>query len=148
MSYQEKSIAVSLTSTLMMWGFYLLRIYQLYREGGFNTVNVFSLWATIIVLAILITIIANIITHIVFGIIYAIKTKSEERHVTDERDQLIGLKGTRISYGVFSIGVLVSMLTFVLNQPPLVMFCSLTFFAIAAEVLGDVSRLYLYRKGF
>jgi hypothetical protein len=148
MSYQEKSIAVSLTSTLMIWGYWLTKIYQLYQEGGFNSVNVFSLWATIIVLAIIINIIANIITHIVFGIIYAIKTNSQERDVTDERDQLIDLKGSRVSYGMFSIGVLISMLLFVLNQPPLVMFCSLTFFAIAADVLGDVLRLYMYRRGF
>jgi hypothetical protein len=126
----------------------LTKIYQLYQEGSFNSVSVFSLWATIIVLAIIINILANIITHIVFGIIYAIKTKSQERDVTDERDQLINLKGHRISYVVVSIGILISMLLFVLNQPPLVMFCSLTFFAIAADVLGDASRLYMYRRGF
>jgi hypothetical protein len=148
MSYQEKSITVSLTSSLMMWAFYILKIYQLYQDGGINPVNNFSLWATIIVLAIIVNITANIITHIVFGIIYGIKTKSEERMITDERDQLIDLRGGKVSYLVFSLGVLVSMITFVIYQQPLVMFYLLTFFGLAAEVGGDISRLYLYRRGF
>jgi hypothetical protein len=40
------------------------------------------------------------------------------------------------------------MLTFVLGQPPLVMFSLLIFFGLVAQVSGDVLRLYLYRRGF
>jgi hypothetical protein len=39
------------------------------------------------------------------------------------------------------------MLTFVLGQPPLVMFALLIFFGILAQVIGDIFRLYLYRRG-
>jgi hypothetical protein len=40
------------------------------------------------------------------------------------------------------------MLTFVLGQPPLVMFTLLIFFGVVAQILGDISRLVLYRRGF
>jgi hypothetical protein len=40
------------------------------------------------------------------------------------------------------------MLTFVFGQPPLVMFTLLIFFGLVAQIIGDISRLYLYRKGF
>jgi hypothetical protein len=40
------------------------------------------------------------------------------------------------------------MLTFVFGQPPLVMFSLLIFSSITAEIIGDISQIYLYRRGF
>jgi hypothetical protein len=120
------------------------------QGGSFNSANVFRLWGIIIVLAIVVTILATILTHIGSGIIQAIKTK-EEPHIEgiqDERDRLIDLRGTKITYFVSSIGVFLSMGTFVLGRPPLVMFTLLIFFGVVAQIIGDISRLYLYRRGF
>jgi hypothetical protein len=148
MSYQEKNITVSLMSTLLLFGFYFVNVFRLYQEGNFNAPNIYSLWATIIVLAIIVTIVSSIITQIVFAIIHAVKTKGEEEPtITDERDKLIGLKGTQYSYFVISIGMLIAMGTLVMNQPPLVMFNLLILSGMMAEVVGDCARLYLYRRG-
>ena len=81
----------------------------------------------------------------------AIKTGEEDpkiEDIEDERDKLIDLRGTRVSYIISSSGVALSMLAFVLGQPPLVMFSLLIFFGLIAQVIGDISRLVLYRKGF
>ena len=120
------------------------------QGGSFNSTNVFRLWGIVIVLAILVTIFATILTHIVSNIIQAIKTKEEPviEDIADERDKLIDLRGTKITYFVSSIGVFLSMLTFALGQPPLVMFTLLIFFGVLAQIIGDISRLYLYRRGF
>jgi hypothetical protein len=120
------------------------------RGGSLNSTNVFRLWGIVIVLAILVTILATILTHIGSGIIQAIRTKEEPdiEDIADERDKLIDLRGTKITYFVSSIGVFLSMLTFALGQPPLVMFTLLIFFGIVSQIIGDVSRLYLYRRGF
>jgi hypothetical protein len=40
------------------------------------------------------------------------------------------------------------MLTYVLGQPPLVMFVLLILVGIVAQIIGDISRLVLYRRGF
>jgi hypothetical protein len=150
MSFQEKNISVSLVNFTLILGFYLIRLFQLIQSEGFNSTNVFRLWGTIIVLAVIVTILATILTHVVSAIIQAIKTKEEPdiEDVKDERDQLIDLRGTKITYTVSSIGVFLSMLTFVLGQPPLVMFTLLIFFGVVAQIIGDISRLYLYRRGF
>ena len=111
----------------------------------------FRLWGIVIVLAVIVTIAATILTHIVSAIIQAIKTKEEKpeiEDIKDERDQLIDLRGTKVTYTVSSIGVFLSMLTFALGQPPLVMFSLLIFFGVVAQIIGDISRLYLYRRGF
>ena len=121
------------------------------QEGSFNATNVFRLWGIIIGLAIIVTIIGTILTHIVSAIIQAIKTGEEDPKIEDfedERDRLIDLRGTKVTYFVSSIGVFLSMLTFTLGQPPLVMFTLLIFFGVVAQIIGDISRLYLYRRGF
>ena len=119
-------------------------------SGSFTSTNVFRLWGIIIVLAVVVTIFATIITNIVSAIIEAIKTQQEPEieDFADEREQLIDLKGTQVTYLVSSIGVFLAMLTFVFGQPPLVMFTLLIFFGVLAQVIGDTSRLYLYRRGF
>jgi len=150
MSFQQKNITVSLVNFSLILGFYLIRVFQMIQGGSFNSTNVFRLWGIVIVFATVVTIFATILTHIVSSIIQAIKTKEEPdiEDIADERDKLIDLRGTKITYFVSSIGVFLSMLTFALGQPPLVMFTLLIFFGVVAQIIGDISRLYLYRRGF
>jgi hypothetical protein len=150
MSYQEKNITVSLVSHLLILGYYVANVYQMLQAGGLVSTQLFSLWAIVIVAAIIINITASILTNIVLAIVYAIKTKSDksERFIEDERDKLIGLKGMKVSYIIFSVGVLLAMFSLVLGQPPLVMFSLIIFSGIVAEILGDISKIYLYRRGF
>ena len=151
MSFQEKNVSVSLVNFILILGFYLIRLFQMIQGGSFNSTNVFRLWGIIIGLAIIVTIIGTILTHIVSAIIQAIKTGEEDPKIEDfedERDRLIDLRGTKVTYFVSSIGIFLSMLTFALGQPPLVMFTLLIFFGVVAQIIGDISRLYLYRRGF
>jgi len=150
MSFQEKNIAVSLSTFTVILGFYLIRIFQLVQSESFNSTNVFRLWGIIAILAVIGTILATIFTHIAGGIVHKVRT-NEDPHIEDiqdERDQIIDLKGTRVAYTFSSIGVALSMLTFVFGKPPLVMFSLLIFFGVLAQVIADIWRLTLYRRGF
>ena len=103
------------------------------------------------ILQIVVTIVGTILAHIFSAIVQSIKTNGEEPRiddVEDERDKFISLKGTRVAYYASSIGVVLSMLSLVIGQPPLVMFSLLIFFGIAAQIIEDISKLYLYRRGF
>ncbi len=151
MSFQEKNITVSLASFLLILGIFLIGIYRMLQDGGLTSTGVFRLWGIVIVLAIIFTIVATILTHIVSAIIEAIKTGSDDPEIEDfedERDRLIDLRGTKVTYTISSIGVFLAMLTFVFGQPPLVMFTFLIFFGVVAQIIGDISRLILYRRGF
>jgi hypothetical protein len=150
MSFQEKNVAVSLANFTLILGFYVIRLFQMKRDGSFNSANVFRLWGIVAVCAVVVTIFATILTHIVSAIIEAIKTneKPEVKEIADERDKLIDLRGTKVTYLLSSIGSFLAMLTFVLGQPPLVMFSLLVLVGIVAQVIGDSTRLYLYRRGF
>lgn len=150
MSFQEKNIAASLSTFSLLLGFYLLRVFQLIQTESFNQMNVFRLWGIVALLAVLGTIAVTIFTHIVGGVIHKIKTNEDPNieDLQDERDQLIELRGTKVAYTFSSIGVALSMLTFVFGQSPLVMFALLIFFGVLAQVIADIWRLSLYRKGF
>ena len=150
MSFQEKNIVVTLVNFSLILIFYLVSLLLMIQNGSFNSTTVFRLWGIVIVLAVIVTILATILTHIVSAIIQAIKTgeeKPEIEDIKDERDQLIDLRGTKVTYTVSSIGVFLSMLTFAFGQPPLVMFTLLIFFGVLAQIIGDIFRLYLYRRG-
>jgi hypothetical protein len=150
MTFQEKNIAASLVIFTLILGFYLTRVFQMIQTESFNLTNMVRLWATVIVLGIVVTIIGIILTHIGSGIIQAIKTREEPviEDIQDERDRLIELRGTNIAYVVFSIGVFLAMLTFAFGRPPLVMFSLLILAGLVAQIVGDISRLVLYRRGF
>ena len=151
MSFHQKNVTVSLATFTLILGFYLIRLFQIIQDGSFNTVNVFRLWGFVIAFAIAGTIIITILTHIFSAITHVIQTGEENPNIEDiedERDQLIDLRGTKVTYFVSSIGVFLSMLTFVFGQAPLVMFTLLIFSGLVAQVIGDISRLYLYRRGF
>jgi hypothetical protein len=151
MSYQEKTVAVSLVTFTLILGFYGIRVLQMIQTGGFNSGNVFRLWGIIIALAIVATIVLTILTHILSAILHAIQTgaeKPEIEDIQDERDQFIDLRGTKVTYLVSSIGSFFAMLTFVLGQSALVMFTLLVVSGLIAQIVGDAARLYLYRRGF
>lgn len=149
MSYRETNIYVSLVSSSMVLGYYLINWLPMYQGGELESGKVFRLWLIVIVATIVLNILGNILTSIVLSITHAIKTQSnkEPRFIEDERDKLVELKGTKAAYIAFSIGVFLSMLTFVFDQPPLIMFSLIIFFSVTAEIIGDIFQLYFYRRG-
>ena len=150
MSYQEKNITVALISHILIAGYYVINWLPMFQAGTLAAHRLYSLWLVVILATILVNIIASILTNILLTIVEAIKTKKyeEPRFIADERDQIFELKGTRASYITFSVGVLLSVLAFAFGQPALVMISMIVFFALLAEILGDIFQIFLYRRGF
>ena len=151
MSFKQKNITVTLASFSLILGFYLFRVFQLVQNENFTAPAIFRLWGVVIVLAIFVTIVATILTHIVSAVVEAVRTGEDNPKIEDfedERDRFIDLKGTQMTYIVSSLGGALAMLSFVLGQPPLVMFALLIFFGVSAQIVGDITRLVLYQRGF
>jgi hypothetical protein len=151
MSFQEKNVAVTLGSFSLILLIYLVSIGRMLASGGLNESGVFRLWGVVIILAIFFTVAATIMTHIVSAIIEAIRTGSDDpqiEDIEDERDKLIDQRGTSVTYTVYSLGVFLAMLTFYFGQPPLVMFSLLILAGVVGQIVGDIVRLALYRRGF
>lgn len=149
MTYQQINIVVTLTSQLVVLVYYMINLLRMVQSGGLVDSRLFTIWAVVIIASIIIIIVGTILTTIMISIARAIRTGTveEERFIVDERDKMIDLKGERVSYIVFSIGVFLSMLTFALGQSPLVMFSLLILSGILGGITGDIAKLSLYRKG-
>ena len=150
MSTEEKNITVTLWSYVCILIYFVIRWMNMYQTVGLDKATIFGLWATVIASIILVSIISSILTHIVFAIVHAIKTQSDkpERMVTDERDKYIKLRGQNLGYIVFSVGVFIGMITFVMGKEPLIMFSIIVFFSVFSEIVADVFQLLIYRRGF
>ncbi len=150
MSFKERNIVVSLANFTLILTYYLVRLFQFSRNGTFDTQHVFRLWGTVIFMAVVVTVLAIILAIIVPNMIEAAREGRDVHKVDtleDERDKLIDLRGTRVTYTVSSLGSFVAMLMYVFGQPPLVMFSLLIFFGLSAQIVGDISRLVIYRRG-
>lgn len=150
MSYQEKNITVSLVSHLLIAVYYVVNLIPMIQTGDLIAEKLYGLWVIAIVVNIITNIVASILTNIVLTIVEAIQSRKyeEPRFIADERDKLIELKGIQISYVTFSIGVLISALAYLSGQHPFLMISGIVFSGILAEIVGDISQISLYRKGF
>jgi len=151
MTFTQKNITVTLVNFSLILVFYLIRVFQLIQNENFTEPRIFRLWVIVIIFAIFVSIAATILTHIVSAIIEVIRTGNDAPDIEDledERDKLIDLRGTKVTYTASSFGVFIAMLTFTFGQPPLVMFSLLIFFGVLAQIIGDATRLILYQRGF
>ncbi|MEI4771474.1 hypothetical protein WAX74_17750 [Psychrobacillus sp. FJAT-51614] len=148
MSYQEKKNIVSLISTLLIFSLYSMYVFHMYQEGKFHTTDVFSFWGTFIVILIAVSIAVKIIIYIIFNIIYRITTNEKEPAFSDELDKLIKLKATTISHYVFVGGFFLAMGSLVMDVSPYVMFIILILSGVISEIVGLITEIYLYRRGF
>lgn len=147
MSYQEKKSIVSLISTLLIFGFYCMYVFQKYPAGSLDQADTFRFWGSFILILIPVTITAKIIISIVFNIIHRIATNEAEPSFADELDKLIELKATRNSHYVFTFGFLLAMGSLVMDMQPTVMFIILIGSGLVSEIVGVITQLYHHRKG-
>jgi len=150
MSMQQRNTIVSLVIfSLILLGF-SVSLLTMVLTSRFTEPNIFRLWGIVIAVAILGTIVSMIASNILYAIIHSVRTNeepTEQDFMEDERDKLISLKGTKASNTVYSLFTLIAMLTFVLGQPPLVMFTLLIAAGIVAQIIGDIYRLARYSSG-
>jgi uncharacterized membrane protein len=115
----------------------------------FDSATVFQFWGRAVLLLIVVQIVLAIIGHIVLAIIHTITAKKEDIPAfEDERDKLIDLKATRNTFIVFGIGFMLSMVVLAIGLIPALVPVIMLAFMMAAEIGGNISRLYLYRRGF
>lgn len=148
MTYQEKSSLISIVSTLIVFIGLGMYVFQIYQEGTLQSDEILSFWGTVFIILTVVTIIFQIIAHIITSTVTAVITKSKESIVKDERDQLIDLKGTRNAHYVFITGFAISMGMLAMTISASIIFPSLFFFGFLSALIGDVSKLYFYRRGF
>ena len=154
MSFKEKSIWISLISTVLIFGDYFLNVITL---GGLPE-EVAKSAALGLSLR---TIFLIIIVEIVFQGMLAVSNRKAAELGADERDKLFEYKGNNFGYTALSFGVFISLgmnVSLEMNPElieqytmlniPLLTAHILLFSFIFSEVVRFSSQLYYYRSGY
>jgi len=148
LSFQEKSIWVSVIAILVVFGYYFISIFS--AAGSMTSAEtIFRFIGAIVILVII-----EITLHILIAVTDV--KGAEEHDVVDERDRLVAIKANRNAYFVLTIGVFTLIGHFVASEmarypgpdfTPLMSANLLLLIVVSAEIVNFSSQLYYYRKG-
>ena len=133
MTFHQKNTAVTLVSFSLLLIIFLIRVSRLVRTDNFNDSSVIRLWIFVVGFAVIVTVAGIILTFIATAAIEAAQTGNDDIEIDDtidERDQLIDLKGTKITYTITSLGSFFAIMAFALGQSALVMITLLLFLSL------------------
>jgi hypothetical protein len=148
MTYHERRALASLLTAVAMAVIYAVYVLQKYPAGDPYSAQVFHFWGVAMLILIPVSIAVNIVIQIVLSMAHTMSTREMDRSFSDERDKLILLRSTLNAIYVFAVGFLLAMLAVVLGSTPSVMFIVLIVAGLATQMVGAVSQLYFYRRGF
>ena len=106
-------------------------------------------WGAAILILVPVQIVAQIIAQVVFGAVNLLATQEEYPDFSDEMDNLIELRSTRNLSFAFFAGFFLAVGSLMIDSIPSETMLIILFFAmVAAAIVGDLSKLYYYRRGF
>ena len=136
LSFQEKSLWLIFVSLVGCFGFYFAVVLPPDPDANFVRPDQVVLFAV----AVGFLVIVQIVGHAVIAIL-------DRRATTDERDRLIGLKGSRNAGFVLATGVACSLWLAVITTGNFLFTHVLLAFWVLAELVGIATQLYLHRRG-
>ncbi len=139
MSFKEKSVLGSLILTVIVFSYYFIKVFRITETSVLDIATGTFYFIGAVVLMVLL----DIILHIVL----TISNKHESNQINDERDTLIELKATRISYYVLVFGIFSVGISLIFSYNPLFLVNLILLFFVIAEIVGFSMQLYFYRKG-
>lgn len=139
-SYHEKSLWVSLVSTILVFGYYFVKAFGLFGgQGRSGTSLIFTFISAVVVL---------IVIQITTQIYLTLTDRKAVEAGQDERDRSINQRTTRMSYTILVIGIWVSVGSQALKSDPTLLVNLLMLSFIIAEIVGYINKLIIYRRGF
>ena len=134
LSFQEKSLWLMFVSLVGVFGFYFVTVLPA------DAANVMPHQVVLFTVAIVMLVIMQVAGHIVIAIV-------DRNTATDERDRLIGLKGTRNAAYVLATGVFLALCAAMVTDGNFVFTHLLLGFWVLAQLVEIGSQLFLYKRG-
>ncbi|HEU4883576.1 MAG TPA: hypothetical protein VFT45_15055 [Longimicrobium sp.] len=134
LSFQEKSLWLMFVSLVAGFGFYFMTVLPP------DAADVLPQQVLLFAVAVVMLVILQIAGHIVIALV-------DRRTETDERDRLIGLKGTRNAGYVLATGVFFALCAAMVTEGNFVFTHLLLAFWVLAQLVDIGSQLFLYRRG-
>jgi len=139
MSYQEKSIWISLFTTILIFSYYFTNAFSALNNIDSNKTKIIGLFIGVVALVVIV----EIVLHIALSFAYRKDTDKGK----DERDKWIELKATRNAHFLLIVGVWITGVSMLMTESSLVLANIIMFFFILSEILGFATHLLYYRRG-
>lgn len=137
-----------LFTTILIMGGYVYYVFGIHGEKNLEQIDQLQFWGKFVLIMIAVMMVAKIVLMIIFHIIQAIRYgKDEELDMVDERDKLIEMKSDRNGNYLFMIGLMGAMIPIAMGYPVQYFFIILISSGMMAGILGDLFKIYYYRKG-
>jgi hypothetical protein len=149
MSFEERNTISGILISLVSWGIMITVLARNTASGLYDGPDGPMLWARSVLWLIVICIGIGIAMTILFTICYAIATGDKRpTMLRDERDNVIGLRGTQATLVVMSIGIVAAIIALAWGLPMLVMINMILAACALGDLAGMLTKLVLYRRGF
>ncbi len=147
MSIQEKKAVFNIITSALIMGGYAYYTFVMHAAENMPQILEVQFWAQFTLTMIIVTIILKIISLILFTIIKAIITRAQEEDFMDEYDKKIEMKSERNGNYFFIIGFICSMIPVAMGEPVYYMFIIMLSSGFIGGTLGDLWKIYYYRRG-
>ncbi len=145
MSTQEKKAVFNIISSILIMGGYVFYTFYMHGDTNWPQIHELKFWARFTLIMIPVMIVLKIISYIIFHII--LKSVDEDPDFMDEYDKQIEMRSDRAGHFIFIIGFMSSLIPIAYDQSVSVMFAILLSCGFAAGIVGDLLKIYYYRKG-
>lgn len=146
---QEFKIIINLVLTVVITLLYAFKTKHLMDIGYFAGTDGHAHLGKHILILIGLMAIANIVMVIFGTIIYTIiQKKCDNVDKVDERDKMIELKSMQISYAIFGGGFVLGLCSLAFGWSVINFILIMVLSIIIAEIIGNLNKLILYRRGF
>ncbi len=147
MSLQEKKAIFNIISSILIMGGYVYYTFGIHADENLPLQNDVQFWAQFILTFMVVTIILKIIAHIIFSIVLAGIHKDEDLDFMDDYDKLIEMKSDRNGNYFFIIGFICSFIPVAMGEPVYYMFIIMLTSGFIGGTLGDLWKIYYYKRG-
>ena len=147
MSLQEKKAIFNIISSALIMGGFVFYTFGIHGTENLPLKDDTQFWGEFILTFIIVTIVVSIIIHIIFHIILKSIHKDEDPEFMDEYDKLIEMKSDRNGNYFFILGFICSFIPIAMGAPIYYMFIIMLSSGFIGGALGNVWKLYYYRKG-
>jgi hypothetical protein len=139
-TFREKSIMVQIVSILTVYGFFGVRLWGFWDQPSMSSAAAGAITAFALIGITICMIIIGIVSHVAL-VFYA------RPETPDERDRVIGLRGSRNAYGVLTVGIWCVLYLAITGVPHgALLYAIMGAFALA-ELIRLGSQLLYYRLG-
>ena len=148
MTYQERTILAQLLRNIAVFAVFSWIVWRMDQQDQFAGPHGAVLIGKAILWMIAAQIVAAILTEILAKILAAMFGDADGLGILDERDRQAENQGLKMHSLFFGIGFALSMLALVWGWPIPQVFYFICLAATLGESMSNLTKLWLYRRGF